>query len=77
MQYSPTSTIFWASVVGDLKEWREVNQRKKAKSQIPSLVHVRNKEEHLQAKNKRDGFWFSVGLGKEPTFRCAQDIHDL
>lgn len=64
MQYSPTSTIFWASVVGDLKEWREVNQRKKAKSQIPSLVHVRNKEEHLQAKNKRDGFLVFCGSGE-------------
>lgn len=63
--------LFGVSVVGLLKDWRDVNQRKKAKSHIPSPDHVENKEEHLQAKNNRDGFWFSVGLGKKP----CPDVH--
>lgn len=43
------------------------NKRKKAKPKIKNLAHLRDKEEHLQAKNSGDVFRFPVG--KEPTFR--------
>lgn len=59
---------------GEWTEWRDITQRKKAKPKITSIVHLKDKEE-LQAKNSGDVFWFPVG--KEPTFRCAQYIHDL
>lgn len=56
MRCSPTITIFGVSVVSELKERRDSNQRKKAKPKIVSLVHLRDKEEHLQAKNGGDLF---------------------
>lgn len=34
---------------GEWTEWRNITQRKKAKPKITSLVHLRDKEEHLQA----------------------------